>query len=158
MTQVIEVYEGHDVTTAAISVNIGSGLLEAMKVDPHLYLGGEIIDAVVRFRIKRVSHEPVIKDDYEGPWKRIHVGIPLAAVPVENPAVQRLLDAHIAKVSKHRELPGQQSIDDQIGADAESNVRGIKTAKKAAKKAPAKKRVPAAPKTTPTGSTDPELS
>lgn len=133
----IEVYEGHEVTTAAISCNIGSGLLEAMKIDPQAYKGGELIDVVVRMRIDEIGYKPVNKDDVDGPWKRIHKAKPLAAVPVENTVVTKLLDVHIAKVSKRRELPGQSSIDDEIVPG--DNVRGIKSAKKSAKKAALKK-------------------
>lgn len=110
----IEVHEGHEVTQAAISVNIGSGLLEAMRVDPHAYRGGDIIDVVCRIQIGRLGYQPVTKGDYDGPWKRVHTGLPLAAVPVEDPTVAKILDAHISKVSKRRELPGQTSIDDDI--------------------------------------------
>jgi hypothetical protein len=140
----IEVHEGHEVTQAAISVNIGSGLLEAMRVDPHAYRGGDIIDVVCRIQIGRIGYQPVNKTDYDGAWKRIHTGIPLAAVPVDNVTVARILDAHIAKVGKRRELPGQASIDDEI------NQLDAKRAEKAIKK-PAKKRVKAAPKNTPAG-------
>lgn len=148
----IEVHEGHEVTQAAFSVNIGSGLLEAMRVDPHAYRGGDIVDIVCRVQIGQVAYKPVTKGDYEGPWKRVHTASPLAAVPTDNVQVAKILDTHIAKVSKRRELPGQQSIDDEIN-EAGGNVtqlKGRKAAKKAAKK-PSKPRTPAMPKTTPTG-------
>lgn len=124
----IEIHEGHDVTQAAFSVNIGSGLLEAMRVEPHAYRGGDIIDIVCRVQIGGIGYKPVNKDDFEGPWKRVHTAKPLAAVPVDNAAVAKILDVHLAKVSQRRELPGQQSIDDGIAAA--DNVTPIKAKRK----------------------------
>jgi len=139
----IEVHEGHEVTQAAISVNIGSGLLEAMRVDPHAYRGGDIIDVVCRIQIGAIGYRPVSKTDYDGPWKRIHTGVPLAAVPVNNSAVAKIIDAHLAKVSKRRELPGQISIDDDIDPKKGKTTTKKASAKKAAKK-PAKPKALAA--------------
>jgi len=150
MSDTIEVFEGHEVTVAAISCNIGSGLLEAMKIDPHAYASGSVVDVLVRMRIGEITHKPVKADDADGPWKRIHKAVPLAAVPTTLENVGRVIDAHLAKVSKRRELPGQSSIDDEI-----DRKRKDKAAKKAAKtpgkKAPAKKpSKPKAVKETPT--------
>lgn len=141
MTTAIEVYEGHEVTMAAISCNIGSGLLEAMKIDPHAYKGGELVDVVVRMRIDEIGYKPITKEDVDGPWKRIHKAKPLAAVPVDNANVAKILDTHIAKVSKRRELPGQASIDDEIKGAEIDNVKQLNEARGTTKpKAPRKSR------------------
>lgn len=141
--QIIEVSEGRDVTESAISCNLGSGLMESMRIAPGLWKSGEYIDVVVRMQVVGISHQPVHSEDFEGPYRRIHKAKALAVAPTTSDQVGKMLDKHIAQISKHRELPGQASIDDEIEANGNvADLTGKRTAKKAAAKA-AKKRHPA---------------
>lgn len=131
-------WEGHEVTSAAASCNIGSGLKQAAKIEAHAYRTGEIVDIVVRTRVEDVTFRPSIKDDPEGPYTRIHKFVPLGAMPTSNTTVASLLDKHLTKVQQLREIPGQRSIEDDIDqrvAHNEANEK-VKPAKRAKVKAP----------------------
>jgi hypothetical protein len=141
-TTVIEICEGHEVTSSALDVNIGSGLREAMRIAPEIFRHGEVFDIVARVQVKRVAHEPSNTDkktkevDYEGPYTRIHVCTAIAAAPVVGDdsgakAVRKLLDKHSAAVAHHRELEGQGVLlneddsndeDDEALADKEARL------------------------------------
>lgn len=150
MPDVIEEWEGHEVTASALDVNIGHGLKEAMRIRPVLLRAGDEIDIVLRAKVKRVGYEPSNRDsktkefDYEGPYTRIHVGVPLIVAPVVDDgagakAVRKLLDRHAVEVARLRELEGQQSLlnddeDDEALADKEARLAAEEAAAKTAKK------------------------
>jgi hypothetical protein len=139
MPEVIESHNGHDVTESAISCNLGSGLMESMRIAPGVWNEGDLIDVVVRMRVGEVSHKPVHKDDFDGPYRRIHRAKALALTPTTHTTVGGILDKHIGQVRKAREVPGQSSIDYAI--EGNGKVTSIKKAsrKRSQKRHPASK-------------------
>jgi hypothetical protein len=133
---VIEVWEGHDVTSSALDINIGHGLREALRILPMKINVGEIFDIAARIQCKRVAYEPSHTDkktkqvDYEGPYTRIQVGVALIVAPAtDQPGAKNLhkfLDNWSDTVAKHRELTGQGSLldeDDDAEALADQEAR-----------------------------------
>ena len=117
--QVLEKWDGHEVTEAGLRCNIGTGLAVATKIDPRIYRSGEIVEIVVRGVVDSVEYDPVAKEDYSGDWSRQHVVRVLVAGPVEPGApnassITKYLDKIASKVSKYREQAGQRSIDDEL--------------------------------------------
>jgi hypothetical protein len=122
-TVVLEEWEGHNVTGAALDINIGHGLKEAMRVQPELFRAGTVIDIVTRVRIENVRYKPSeLTEDkepkFDGPWTRVHIGKPLAALPLDADskaakAVRAVIERHIADVAKAKEMKGQQSLLDE---------------------------------------------
>lgn len=143
-TKVIEVSEGREVTEAAIACNLGSGLMDALKIAPRMWKAGDYIDVAVRMRVGGVEHKPVHKDDFEGPYRRIHKAKAVAVTPTTDSTVAGLLDSHIAEVSKAREIPGQGSVVDEIN-ELDKRRRSKKSSAPPADK-PKRTRKPRAPK------------
>lgn len=127
---ILEEWEGHEVTAAAFDVNIGHGLVEAMRVQPELFKAGTIIDLVARIRVDNIRYDPKTKNDdkspnHDGPWVRIHICKPLAAVPIDAEAkaaktIRGVIDEHIKSIAAAKEasknateIEGQQALYDE---------------------------------------------
>ena len=67
-------FEGHDVTEVGVEMpNAAGGLQAAMKFDPVELEIAEEGYIVLHYTVKKVRHEPIERDDFEGPLRRVHV-------------------------------------------------------------------------------------
>ena len=79
-------FEGLTVVAIGVEVpGISGGLNEAMTVSPVVLHHGEDFALVIRGRIRKINHEPIDKEELDGPQRRIQVGTVTEAgfVPVD---------------------------------------------------------------------------
>jgi hypothetical protein len=97
-------FEGLDVDEVGIEIpNAAGGLQDAMKFDPVEWHHGDEHFIVLRCEVKKVRVEPIVKDDFNGPQRRVHVMHVDQAAPIEGKAVQKQLAAYQERIQKAKE-------------------------------------------------------
>ena len=105
-------FEGHEVIEVGVEMpNAAGGLQEAMKFDPvewHISEEGYI---VLHYVTKKVRHEPIDKDNYDGPLRRVHVLHVDEAAPIEGAVIGDVLVEQRERIQKAKdEAVGQPSL------------------------------------------------
>jgi hypothetical protein len=106
-------FEGHEVTEVGVEMpNAAGGLQAAMKFDP---VELEIADegyVVLHYQVKKVRHEPIEKDDFEGPLRRVHVLSVNEAALVDDELVADHMASQRERIKKAQdEAKGTMSLD-----------------------------------------------
>lgn len=114
-TPVIEIHDGRDVIGAKMSLtNAGDGLSQAMKLDPQRLHMGERVLVLIEAEVVKEQYVPAIKGDTRGPLHLVAVLRADAAKITTLAAAQKEMDRHKGRVEKASQIPGQQSIADEI--------------------------------------------
>lgn len=109
----LKTFEGHPVTEVGVEMpNAAGGLQDAMKLDP---VEMEIADEgfiVLAYQVKKVRHEPIDKDDYEGPLRRVHVLHVTEAALIDGDVVQGHMESERERIKKLKdEAAGTMALD-----------------------------------------------
>lgn len=106
-------FEGLSVEEVGVEIpNAAGGLQEAMKFDPVEWHSGDEHFIVLRCEVKKVRFEPIVKDDFAGAQRRVHVMHVDQAAPIAGKAVQKQLSAYQERIKKAKdEAAGMQALD-----------------------------------------------
>lgn len=106
-------FEGLPVEEVGVEIpNAAGGLQDAMKFDPVEWHQGDEHFIVLRCGVKKIRHEPIAKDDFDGPQRRVHVLHVETAAPIDAKHVQDQLVAYQEKVKKAKdEAEGTPGLD-----------------------------------------------
>lgn len=97
-------FEGLTVAEVGVEIpNAAGGLQDAMKFDPVEWHQGDEHFIVLRCGVKKIRHEPIEKDDFDGPQRRVHVLHVETAAPIEAKHVQKQLSAYQERIEKAKE-------------------------------------------------------
>ena len=97
-------FEGLPVEEVGVEMpNAAGGLQEAMKFDPVEWHHGDEHFIVLRCQVKKVRHDPIEKDDFAGPQRRVHILHVDSAAPIEAKHVQKTLNAYQERIQKKKE-------------------------------------------------------
>lgn len=97
-------FEGLPVTEVGVEIpNAAGGLQEAMKFDPVEWHSGDEHYLVLRCAVKKIRHEPIERDDFDGPQRRVHVLHVDQAAPIEAKHVQKQLTEYQERIKKARD-------------------------------------------------------
>lgn len=120
-------FEGLSVEEVGVEMpNAAGGLQEAMKFDPVEWHHGDEHYIVLRCQVKRVRFDPIDKDSFDGPQRRVHVLHVDQAAPIEAEQVQEQLTAyqdHIAKAKEKAER--DEAAHKRREEEAEERERGV---------------------------------
>jgi hypothetical protein len=106
-------FEGLEVVEVGVEMpNAAGGLQEAMKFDPVEWHHGDQHFIVLRCQVKKVRFDPIEKDDFDGPQRRVHVLHVDQAAPIEAKHVQKQLSDYEDRIRKAKEeAEGVMSLD-----------------------------------------------
>lgn len=118
-------FEGLPVEEVGVEMpNAAGGLQDAMKFDPVEWHQGDEHYIVLKCEVKKIRFEPIEKDDFDGPQKRVHVLHVSEAAPIDAGSVKKQLSAYQERIQKAKdEAEGKLSLDLEgegelpIGAD-----------------------------------------
>lgn len=115
MTTVIEIHDGRDVIGAKMSLtNAGDGLSKAMGLEPQrLHIGDRVL-VLVEAVVAKEQYVPAIAGDLAGPLHFVAVLKADAAKITTLPGAIKEMDKHKGRIEKAAQIPGQQSIQDEI--------------------------------------------
>jgi hypothetical protein len=100
----VKEFEGLSVEEVGVEItNAAGGLQEAMKYAPIEMHHGEEHFIVLRCRVRKVRFDPIEKDDYDGPQRRVHVLHADQAVPIAAKLVADHVNKHQEKIKKAKE-------------------------------------------------------
>ncbi len=115
MTTVIEIHDGRDVIGAKMSLtNAGDGLSKAMALEPVRFSIGDRVLVLVDAVVAKEQYVPAINGDLNGPLHFVAVLKAEAAKITTLQAAQREMDKHKGRIDRAAQIPGQQSIQDEI--------------------------------------------
>lgn len=117
-------FEGNDVTEVTlILTKTGDGLSKTMKIAPVILHHRQIVDLVVRAKVRKVRLDDDDKDgDDPLVLTRVQILEAQAITVVDDDTVRKLLDEHVTALARAREMAGQQSLD--VNGDGESTDPG----------------------------------
>lgn len=120
-------FEGLPVEEVGVEIpGAAGGLQDAMKFDPVLWHSGQEHHIVLRCKVKKIRHEPIEKDDFDGPQRRVHVLHVETAAPIEAKHVQKQLTEYQERIQKAKdEAEGTPGLDFSDGGGDEDNVRDL---------------------------------
>ena len=120
MTELSE-FEGLPVEEVGVEMpNAAGGLQEAMQFDPVEWHKGDEHFIVLRCRVKKIRFDPIEKEDFDGPQRRVHILHVETAAPIEAAHVQKQLAAYQERIQKAKdEAAGQPSLLDEDGNEPE---------------------------------------
>jgi hypothetical protein len=97
-------FEGLAVTEVGVEMpNAAGGLQEAMQFDPVEWHKGEEHFIVLRCKVKKIRFDPIDKDDFDGPQRRVHILHVDQAAPIEAEHVQAELTAYQERIKKAKD-------------------------------------------------------
>lgn len=110
-------FEGKEVTEVGVEIrNVAGGLQDAMKFDPVEWRQGDEHYIVLRCVVKEIDHEPVVKDDYAGDQRRVHVLTATEATPIAAKFVEEQMQEQRDRIKKLKdEVEGTPSLLDGDG-------------------------------------------
>lgn len=104
MPETLSEFEGLEVHEVGVEIpNAAGGLQDAMKFDPVEWHHGDEHFIVLRCEVKKVRHEPIVKDDFDGPQRRVHVLHVDQAAPIAAEHVQKELNTYQERIQKAKE-------------------------------------------------------
>lgn len=114
-------FEGEDVNAIRlILTKTGYGFQQSVKVAPTKLHRHQVVDLVVRAVVAEVRHPDTLEKDTEG-VDRVQVLECMAITIVDDVAVRKLIDKHLATLAKAKaeadkakELAGQRTIHDEL--------------------------------------------
>lgn len=114
-------FEEHEVIEVGVEMpNAAGGLQDAMKFEP---VELEIADegyVVLKYAVKKVRYEPIEKDDFEGPLRRVHVLHVNEAALIDGGHVEEQLAEQRERIQKAKdEATGQPSLLGEDGDEEE---------------------------------------
>lgn len=119
-------FEGKPVVAVGVEIrNAAGGLQEALKFDPVEWPQGAEQFIVLRCLVKAIDHEPVDKDNYSGPQRRVHVLHAAEAFPIDAGVVEAELAEQRERIKRER-IKREEEESGQPGmVDADNNVVDI---------------------------------
>lgn len=119
-------FEGKPVVAVGVEIrNAAGGLQEALKFDPVEWPQGAEQFIVLRCLVKAIDHEPVDKDDYAGPQRRVHVLHAAEAFPIDAEVVEAELASQRERVKKARIAAEEEALGTPGMIDPDNKVRDI---------------------------------
>lgn len=119
----LSAFEGLPVVAVGVEMpSAAGGLQEAMKFDPVEWHHGDEQYVVLRTTVKKVRHEPVDKEEFDGDQRRVHVLHVEEAFPIDADAVEDYVTTQRERIKKLKdEAKGVQSFEfgDGEGEDGE---------------------------------------
>lgn len=114
-------HKGREVIGFGVKViNVGDGLSKAMGVSPRDLNFGDRGMIVVEYVVASDEYDPAIKGDYYGPLSETIVLKGEAAFFLDDDRIAKKMEKHKSEVARAKEIEGQQSLEDDMKSDGES--------------------------------------